>query len=391
MTSRNIRLLCGAALLIAFGAGFGLAQLTPHTERAAHVEGNDHNEHNGPDEHDDETPEGVVVLTTRQIEASGIGIVAVGRGGGNETRLTGRVESALDARTVISTIVGGRVEQVQVAPGSSVEAGAALAVVISGEAAILRANAEAAAAEAEAARLEYRRDSNLVELGVVARQELEASRARSLAADAATRAAQAQVIAAGSPDAQGRVTIVSPIAGVVGTVQVTPGGFVAAGGGVAEVSNPAQTELVFTAPPALAAQVISGSRIEVTGPSDNFEAVVVGVAANVRERGNATLIRARPVSGALPPAGSPVTGIIVTDRQEDGLTVPADAVQTVDGRSVVFIATDEGFRATPVLAGRRAGGQIEILNGLDGSEHIAGINAFLLKAELAKGEVEHSH
>ena len=388
MTPKNIRFLCGAALLVALGAGFGLAQLIPHTEHAAHVEGDDHDDH---DDHDDEAPEGVVVLTARQIEASGIGIVAVGRGGGNETRLTGRVESALEARTAISAIVGGRVEQVQVAPGSPVEAGQTLMVVISGEAATLRANAEAAAAEAEAARLEYRRDSNLVELGVVARRELEASRARSLAADAAARAAQAQVAAAGSPDTQGRVAIVSPIAGVVGTVQVTPGGFVAAGGGVAEVSNPTQTELVFTAPPALAAQVISGSRIEVRSPSGDFEAVVLGVAANVREQGNATLIRARPVSGVLPPAGSPVTGVIVTDRQEDGLTVPADAVQTVDGRSVVFVATDEGFRATPVLAGRRAGGHIEILNGLDGSERIVGINAFLLKAELAKGEAEHSH
>lgn len=299
MTPKNIRLLFGAALLAALGAGFGLAQLIPHTEHAAHVKGDDHDDH---DDHDDEAPEGVVILTARQIEASGIGIVAVGRGGGNETRLTGRVESALDARTAISAIVGGRVEQVQVAPGSPVEAGQTLVVVISGEAATLRANAEAAAAEAEAARLEYRRDSNLVELGVVARRELEASRARSLAADAAARAAQAQVVAAGA-DAQGRVAIVSPIAGVVGTVQVTPGGFVAAGGGVAEVSNPAQTELVFTAPPALAAQVISGSRIGVRSPSGDFEAVVLGVAANVREQGNATssgLVRFR--ASCHPPA-----------------------------------------------------------------------------------------
>jgi membrane fusion protein, heavy metal efflux system len=45
----------------------------------------------------------------------------------------------------------------------------------------------------------------------------------------------------------------------------------------------------------------------------------------------------------------------------------------------------------PVLAGRRAGGRIEVLNGLTGSERIAGSNAFLLKAELAKGEAEHGH
>jgi cobalt-zinc-cadmium efflux system membrane fusion protein len=50
-----------------------------------------------------------------------------------------------------------------------------------------------------------------------------------------------------------------------------------------------------------------------------------------------------------------------------------------------------GFRARPVVTGRIAGGQTEILSGLTGSERIAGAGAFLLKAELAKGEAEHGH
>ena len=103
------------------------------------------------------------------------------------------------------------------------------------------------------------------------------------------------------------------------------------------------------------------------------------------------IIRARRESGPLPPAGSAVSGVIVSDEGGDGLTVPVDAVQNVEGRSVVFVAGDTGFRAQPVLAGRRAGGHIEILNGLSGDERIAGKNAFLLKAELAKGEAEHGH
>ena len=35
--------------------------------------------------------------------------------------------------------------------------------------------------------------------------------------------------------------------------------------------------------------------------------------------------------------------------------------------------------------------RIEILGGLTGNERIVGANAFLLKAELAKGEAEHGH
>lgn len=381
-----------AALLFAVLAGYGIAKLTGGQDAgpspAGHVDGG------GQDEHGDEEAEGeegLVVLTQPQIEASGIQVVALGRGGGGETRLSGRVESAVGARAAVAASVGGRVERVVVAPGTPVRAGQPLAVIVSGEAATMRAGADAARAEAQAARLVYQRDQSLVTQGVVARQELEASRARSLAADAAARAAAAQVAAAGSPDAGGRVTITTPVAGIVGAVQVTPGGFVAAGDLMANVSDPAQTELVFSAPPALAAQIAPDARIEVTGATESFSAVVIGVAADVREQGGMAIIRARPESGTLPPAGSPVSGVVVAAGQDDTLTVPVDAVQTVEGRSVVFVTDEKGFRVTPVLAGRRAGDRVEILNGLSGDERVAGSNAFLLKAELAKGEAEHGH
>lgn len=188
------------------------------------------------------------------------------------------------------------------------------------------------------------------------------------------------------------MTITSPVAGVVGTVQITPGGFVTAGNVVATVSDPRQTELVFTAPPALANQVKPGSRIEVSGPDGNFSATVIGAAADVSEASGVAIIRARADSASLPPAGSPVAGVVIAMEEEGGaITVPADAVQTVDGRTVVFVAENGGFRAMPVLAGRRASGHVEILNGLTGKERVAGTNAFLLKAELAKGEAEHGH
>ncbi len=387
-----------AALLFAVIAGYGLAKLTGGQDAGPTLAG--HSDDAGRDERDDqddggdeepEGEEGLVVLTYQQIEASGIQVVAVGRGGGSETHLSGRVESAIGARAAVAATIGGRVERVIVAPGTSVRAGQPLAVIVSGEAATMRAGADAARAEAEAARLVYQRDQALVTQGVVARQELEASRARSLAAEAAARAAAAQVAAAGSPNAGGRVTITSPVSGVVGAVQVTPGGFVAAGDVVANVADPAQTELVFSAPPALASQIAPGARVEVTGMNGSFSAVVIGVAADVREQGGMAIIRARPESGPLPPAGSPVSGIVVAAANGEALTVPADAVQTVEGRPVVFVSGDDGFRATPVLAGRRAGGRIEILNGLSGDERVAGSNAFLLKAELAKGEAEHGH
>ncbi len=335
--------------------------------------------------------EGVVALTAGQIRASGIEVVAVGRGGGGSTRLSGRVAPSIGARASVASSVTGRVERVLVAPGTAVKPGQALAIVVSGEAAVFRANALAAAAEAEAARLAHGRDKALVEQGVVARQELEASRARALAAQAQAEAAQAQAAANGAPDASGRVRITSPLAGIVGNVQVTPGGVVAAGSVVADVADPAMNELVFTAPPALAAQVSPGMTLDVSVPGGSFTATVTGSAADMRQQGGVAVIRATPVDASLPPAGSPVSAVVVTDDQDGALSVPADAVQNVDGSSAVFVAVDGGFKVQPVLAGRRAGGHIEILGGLSGNERIVGANAFLLKAELAKGEAEHGH
>ncbi len=338
-----------------------------------------------------EADEGVVALTPEQIKASSIEVVAVGRGGGGSTRLSGRVEPSIGARASVASSVTGRVERVLVAPGTAVKQNQTLAIVLSGEAAVFRANALAAAAEAKAARLAHGRDRALVEQGVVARQDLETSHARAMAAQAQAAAAQAQAAANGAPDASGRVRITSPVAGIVGNVQVTPGGVVAAGSVVAEVADPAMNELVFTAPPALAAQVTPGMTLEVSVPGGSFTATVTGSAADVRQQGGVAVIRAMPVDAALPPAGSPVSAVVVTEAQGDALSVPADAVQNVDARSAVFVAVEGGFKAQPVLAGRRAGDRIEILGGLTGSERIVGANAFLLKAELAKGEAEHGH
>lgn len=400
------------AAVIAGGAGFGLSALVnrdaapaaakaadDHAEEgeaghaedgkageAGHVEEGGHAEGEG-----EEAEEGVVALTPAQLQAAGIKVVAVGKGGGGETRLSGRVEPVIDARASVGAAVAGRIEQVLVAPGQSVRAGQPLIVLVSGDAATLRAEADAAVAAADAARRAYDRDRRLGEQGVVARQEVETSRAQAMSAEASARAARARSAAAGAPNAAGRTSVTSPISGVVSSVAVGPGGFVAQGGVVAEVTNPARVELVFSAPPAIATGLRAGAPIRVHGPNGEFDAVVTGVAAAANAATGATVVRARPSGGSAPPAGSPVTAAVVTGGAAGGVTVPSEAVQSVEGGNVVFLQTSEGFKAIPVLTGRQAAGRTEILRGLTGAERIAGANAFLLKAELAKGQAEHGH
>jgi len=70
------------------------------------------------------------------------------------------------------------------------------------------------------------------------------------------------------------------------------------------------------------------------------------------------------------------------------LTVPAEAVQTINGEPVVFVrlGTDR-FLVRPVEPGERSGDRRIILRGLDGSEAVVVTGAFNLKAEILKSSL----
>jgi len=200
-------------------------------------------------EEEPQADDGAIELSAQQITAAGIEVVAVKSGGGAETRLSGRVQPMTDAKAAITANLSGAVERLLVAPGQAVRAGQPIATVVSGEGAALKADTEAAAAAATAARQAHQRNVSLAEQGVIARQEVEASQAQAASASALARAARARASAAGSPSASGRASIVSPISGVITNVQVGPGGFVTQGTVLAEVTNPNRVELVLTRRP----------------------------------------------------------------------------------------------------------------------------------------------
>ncbi len=73
------------------------------------------------------------------------------------------------------------------------------------------------------------------------------------------------------------------------------------------------------------------------------------------------------------------------------LAVRESALQTIDGRTVVFVRDGERFEARDVEIGRRDGEWAEILFGLMPGDVYAARNSFVVKAELAKGSASHEH
>ena len=379
MIARRYLVASAAALIAAAGLGYGVAQLVESRPAApAHEEEGE--EHGQTD---------LVPLKLADAAAAGVSVITPGRGGGADILLPGRVTLAANALAALGAPVSGTVERVHVSAGANVAAGSPIATLRSADAASGRASLDAAGAGVRAAQAAAARDRRLFDAGVVARQDWEASQAAAEKAQADHRAAQAQVHAMGGPGANGVTVLRSPIAGVVTRIETQVGGFLTQGALVAEIADQSRAEYVFDAPAAAAGSIRLGQMIHVQTPDGQEAPATISAVAPGASGGNTATVRATP-SGRTAPVGSVVSARVMTGSGEGGaIIVPSEAVQTVEGRPVVFVVEAGGFRAKPVTPGRVAAGSTEILRGLTGAERIAGKGAFLLKAELGKGEAGH--
>jgi cobalt-zinc-cadmium efflux system membrane fusion protein len=382
MTPNKHWLMTGCAVVVALGAGFGTARILDRPPIEA--------EHAGADHADEAREEGFVGLTTEEARQAGVSVITVQRGGGAELKLPGRVTFAPGAEAAVDAPLGGAVVRVHVGLGDRVAAGSPLITVRSPDGAASRADADAAGATVEAARAAERRDRTLFDQGWVSQARLDVTVAETRRAEAQHRAARARMGAFGAPGSDGMTIVRSPIAGVVTRLSAAPGQVLHEEAlQVAAIANPDRVELMFEAPPAAASILRVGDRLESTAAGSRVVSGVVIAIAPANQNG-VVIVRARPTGEALP-AGSVVSARVSAGAGTGTLVVPLDAVQTIAGAPSVFVQEGGGFRARPVTTGRNSDGRIEILSGLTGSERIAGAGAFLLKAELAKGEAEHGH
>lgn len=86
-----------------------------------------------------------------------------------------------------------------------------------------------------------------------------------------------------------------------------------------------------------------------------------------------------------------VTADVVLSQQSVPLAVRNEALQTEDGKTVVFVKHGDDFESHPVRIGRSDGQYSEVLEGLEIGDVYVTTNSFVLKAELSKGEASHDH
>lgn len=90
-------------------------------------------------------------------------------------------------------------------------------------------------------------------------------------------------------------------------------------------------------------------------------------------------------------AGLFVKAEVTLSEAEVPVAVKASALQTLFDFTVVFSQHGEIYQARPLELGRRSGGYVEVLKGLNAGERYVTENSFLIKADIGKSGASHDH
>jgi cobalt-zinc-cadmium efflux system membrane fusion protein len=335
-------------------------------------------------------PNGSIILSPEQIQAAGIVLARPSVDGNAGTiELPATIQGDPQGIQIVSAVIGGRVVSLSRNLGENVRRGDPLAIIESREAAQIKGEIEASRARLSLAQSQLKREQRLFAERVSPEQDLIAARAAATEASIAMRQAQQQLSAAGAGGgALNRISLIAPIGGQIIARSATLGQTVAADTELFRVANLKTLSLSASLSPSDAGMVRPGARINVGGPGRQGTARVtfVSPALDAQTRLVPMIAKLDNAAGQWRIGESVKASIELPGRTgATAIGVPQIAVQTIEGKSVVFVRTATGFQATPVMLGARSGDRVIILTGLSGSEQIAATNSFILKAELAKG------
>ena len=386
-----------------------------HSDDDGHEEGSDHedgadradeNDHADEDEHSESVE---VHLNANQISELGIVVSAVTNGAVDGIlELPAEVGFDQNHLAHVTPRVSGIVRSVAVAEGDRVEAGDVLAVLNSRPLADAKASYLSARARLDLAESSFEREERLWERQISAEQDFLDARRALEEARIEVRSAGQQLDALGvdvstlprmvasSDVSLTRYELAAPISGtiierhaVLGEVMeegAQPPAFI-----VADTDSVWVDAAVYGAD---LGRIRAGAPVSID-PGDGgqpIESSIDFVSPQIGERtrtGRARIVIDNPGDRLRP--GMFVTVFAAASDAQPTVRVPVTALQTVEGETVVFVRTSDGFEVREVRLGRRSDRYAEILSGVSLGEMIATTQSFSLKAELQKGEFDDGH
>ncbi len=284
------------------------------------------------------------------------------------SRLAGEIVGDPRASATLQTLQGGRVAGVDgrwPVLGARVRRGQVLLRLTpsgsgneraSGAAEAARVGAELSQGEAELARLEGLP-------GVVSRAEVEAARSRV----ASLRAQRAALSGSGGA---GGEAIVSPIDGVIASIDARPGAVVAPGEALVGVIDPARLSIEALAFEPVVAAAITRASVALRDGS-TLQATVEGVGAQLKGGAVPVRLNLATVAPGLS-VGQPVVVFLERALTTPGMPLPAAAVVRLpSGERVVFEKVSaERFVPRTVRLRQVSADQVAVLSGLEADARV---------------------
>lgn len=342
--------------------------------------------------------ERVIVLNAAQLQAAGITLDTAGAATVRTSlQLPGEIRFNEDRTAHVVPRVAGVVEQVPVTLGQSVRQGQVLAVLSSATVSDQRSELQAAQKRLALARTTHDREKRLFEEKISPEQDvLQAEQAWREAEIAVTNARQKlQAVGAGAGNGSlNRYELRAPFDGIVVEKHIALGEQVREDAQVFTISDLRTVWAQISVPAQALPQVQVGRpvKIHATSFEQQAEGRVAYVGSLIGEQTRTALARVVVVNPDLTwRPGLYVNVEVSAGESAAAVTVASDAVQTHEGRSVVFVPTPAGFIAQPVTVGRSDAQRVEIVQGLAAGSRYAATGAFVIKAEAEKSSASHEH
>ena len=368
-------------------------------------------EHEEEGSHAPEIPESVR-LTTAAIAESGIQTWKVQPVDLEHALvLNGSIAHDEDRVVDVASNVKGRIASIPVDLGARVKAGAPLVWMESVELSHAWDELVRAAASLRVAEKEHERARTLLADGVISAADFQvreaaflSARAEAETADGALRlfgASEGEISAVRSGEARpNRLALRAPFAGRVTDRKATPGALVEALQPIVTVADLSQVWAFLQVYEKDLAVVHDGLPVTLRTeayPQERFVGRVDFVGSDVDETRRTVRVRAtvRNADEKLK-TGMFVTATIDVPKPENErhevLAVPQSAIQTLEGRTVLFVQAEPGvFVRRFVEPGHTFEGLTEILAGIAEGELVVTEGSFVLKGEFARASLVEEH
>ncbi|AWH30996.1 efflux RND transporter periplasmic adaptor subunit [Stenotrophomonas sp. SAU14A_NAIMI4_8] len=189
-------------------------------------------------------------------------------------------------------------------------------------------------------------------------------------------------------------SVAAPISGVVLSRQVQVGAMAGEGQVLFEIGDLSQLWVDLHIFGADTQHITAGVPVTVTRMTDGVSQVTTleRVLPGTATASQSTVARASVdnADGLWRPGAAVRARIVVASTPAD-IVVPLSALQTLDGKDVVFVREGDTYTARPVTLGARDAQQVAVSAGLRAGEQVVVQQSYTVKADIGKAGASHEH